>query len=278
MSKYQFVYVTSESDYSKFSKFPENRTPKPTHSSKIAKSIELLDLIGANPIIVSNGKIIDGQHRILACEMLGIPYSYIEIKGMSDKEAHKAMQTLNSNAKNWGLLDYLKHYCELGNPNYITLNQFMDTHDLSISVCIYMMRGFNDLAYKNASEESGFKDGFFQFVDLDKANRIAIYYNQIRNIIPDNNKILQKAVKSIGFIKAVLKIATQQEDIYDQNHMYSAFMSDVKSKTPKFRKFESVEEYYDILVKIYNSKNPDLFLATYWDLNSTKILSEVEEE
>jgi hypothetical protein len=278
MKEYTFQYGI-EPDPSKFIRIGSNRDPKTQHSQKIAESIkQKMNLLGANPIIVANGFIIDGQHRHQACEYLGIPVPYIEIFGMTDEEMITAMHTLNSNAKNWGLADYLKLYCKKGYQNYLDLDSFMRDYDLSISIAIYMMRGFNDLAYKNASEESGFKDGDFKPIDEDRAKDKALFYKNIRNAVIAGHKQYLKFVKSTGFIKAFLKIATQQEEAFSINHMQTAFESDLKSKNPQFRKFESVEEYYDVLVKIYNSRNPKQYLLPYLELNTKRLEVEESEE
>lgn len=276
-NNYTFHYGV-ETDYTKFIKIGSNRDTKPQHSQKIAKSIYEMNLVGANPIIVANGFIIDGQHRHEACEALGIPVPYIEIFGMSNQEMITAMHKLNSNAKNWGLADYLKLYCRQGSENYLILDKFMSDYEISISIAIYMLRDFNDLAYKNASEESGFKDGGFEPIRIERAEEKALYYKNVRNAVIAGHKQHLKSVKSTGFIKAFLKIATQQEEIFSINHMQNSFEGDLKSKNPQFRKFESVEEYYDVLVKIYNSKNPKQSLKPYLELNTRKLEVQESEE
>lgn len=278
MKEYTFKYGI-EPDHSKFIRIGSNRDPKQQHSQKIAESIkQKMNLLGANPIIVANGFIIDGQHRHQACEYLGIPVPYIEIFGMTDEEMITAMHTLNSNAKNWGLADYLKLYVKKGKENYILLDEFMKNYDISISIAIYMLRNFNDLAYKNASEESGFKDGNFQPLNVERAEEKAFFYRNIRNAVMASHKLYVKYVKSTGFIKAFMKIVTQQEEIFSITHMQNSFEADLKSKNPIFRKFESTEEYYNVLVEIYNSKNPKLKLLPYEELNSRKLDIEVDEE
>lgn len=274
--EYTFKYGIAPSK-NDFVRIGSNRDLKVQHAQKIAESFEKkMNLLGANPIIVANGFIIDGQHRHLACEYLGIPVPYIEIFGMTDEEMITAMHTLNSNAKNWGLADYLKLYVKKGKENYILLDEFMKNYDISISIAIYMLRNFNDLAYKNASEESGFKDGNFQPLDVERAEEKAFFYRNIRNAVIASHKLYLRYVKSTGFIKAFMKIATQQEEIFSITHMQNAFEADLKSKNPIFMKFESTEEYYNVLVQIYNSKNPKFKLLPYEELNSKKLESEIE--
>lgn len=273
--EYKFNYGV-ETDYNRFQIIGENREIKSPHAQKIAQSIKNINLIGANPIIVANDLIIDGQHRFNACRILGIPVPYIEIIGMSSDEMIKAMYSLNSNAKNWGLGDYLKLYVKQGKENYILLNKFMDDYGISISIAIYMLQDFNDFAYKNASESSGFKDGLFTPINYARATEKAIALSNIRDMIGADFRKHIKLVKSAGFIKAFLKIATQQENIFDATQMKLALKADLKSNKPMFRKFESVEEYYNVLVDIYNSRNPKDKLDYYLAFNSKRV--EVEDE
>ena len=118
----------------------------------------------------------------------------------------------------------------------------------------------------------------FKPIDEDRAKDKALFYKNIRNAVIAGHKQYLKFVKSTGFIKAFLKIATQQEEAFSINHMQTAFESDLKSKNPQFRKFESVEEYYDVLVKIYNSRNPKQYLLPYLELNTKRLEVEESEE
>lgn len=274
--KYTFNYGI-EPNHKRFTKIGENRTPKTPHTQKLIASIKNIDLLGANPIIVANDLIIDGQHRFDACVALGIPVPYIEVKEMTADEIITAMHTLNSNAKNWGLGDYLNLYVKQGKENYILLNQFMEDYGVSISIAIYMLQNFNEFAYKNASETSGFKDGFFIPENYERAVDKATALSNVRDMIGSEFKKYLKYIRSASFIKAFLKIATQQEDNFDANHMKISLRADLKSKNPLFRKYESVEEYYDILVRIYNSKNPKKELDGFLTHNSKRIEIENEE-
>jgi len=153
----------------------------------------------------------------------------------------------------------------------------MEDYGVSISIAIYMLQDFNDMAYKNASESSGFKDGTFFPVNFERAKDKAIALENIRDMVGSDFKKYLKYIRSTGFIKAFLKIATQQEDIFDSGHMKTALKADLKSKNPMFRKYESVEEYYNILVDIYNSKTPAKDLSHYLTFNSKRVEVESEE-
>jgi len=264
--KYNFKY-DSTTDYDLFTFISENRETKKIHIDKLKLSVQDINLLPANPIIVANGLIIDGQHRYSVCKELGLPIYYIEIIGMTTEEMITAMHKLNSNAKNWGLDDYLKLYVRQENKNYVNLNTFKDEFELSISISIYMYSGFDDIAYKNASEHSGFKDGKFEPKDEDRARKVASYYATIRNFFSANDKGNLKNVKSAAFIKAFCKLATQQSNNIDFAELNRMLNLDLKSKTRIFSKSDSVTGYYDMLVKIYNHKKEFGTLKSWADIN-----------
>lgn len=72
------------------------------------------------PIIINKKHIvIDGQHRLQACKMLGIPVEYIQRDDFDMKEC----MAMNASSKNWQLDDYIHYYASKGNKNYISLEK-----------------------------------------------------------------------------------------------------------------------------------------------------------
>ena len=99
MKKINEVFETK--DYNMFSFISNNRSVSKGHINKIIQSMKKRRLI--SPILVNEkGQIIDGQHRFLAQKELGLPIPYIEQEGYGEKET----QILNTNTKNWSLLDW----------------------------------------------------------------------------------------------------------------------------------------------------------------------------
>lgn len=264
MQTYSYTYG-SESDHNRFKVINFNREVKDPHVVNIAKSMTDVNLIGANPIIVSDDYIIDGQHRYEACKKLGIPVPYIEIKGMTEADRYKAMQKLNSNAKNWGLADYLKFYVKQNKESYLILENFCKKYSITVSLAIYMLNDFEDNYYKNAANASGFKYGLLEIIDQKKAERVAYGYIVIRDSVIAEHKKYKKQVKSISFIKAVVKLLGNNEDVIDFKKMHMAVLADLSKKNPNFTKKESVEEYYNMLIDIYTKFDSSVNLPYYKD-------------
>jgi hypothetical protein len=271
---YTFKY-DSTSDYSKFEKIEEyNRDTKNPQINKLEISVKDINLLPANPIIVANGFIIDGQHRYEVSKKLGLPVYYVEIGNMDINDMLKAMHKLNSNAKNWGLKDYLKLYKRQNNQNYIFLEEFMSSYSLSISQSIYVLKKFNDNVYKN-TDLAGFKDGNFFPEDKDNALNKARMYKSFKDTVDANSKDASKIVKQASFIKAFFKLVANQE--LNIEELKDNLRLDFKSSNKKFVKSGSAPAYHDILVKIYNSRcKPELKLKTWEEMGFDDI--ELEEE
>jgi hypothetical protein len=151
--------IFEESDYSKFKLIESNRDISREHAVKIVKSLETVNLMEDHPILVDqNMNVLDGQHRLEACKMLGIPVWY----KISTKMQIKDIPITNSIVKPWRADDYLKQYCSLEFDSYLKLRHFMDTTALKIKAALSLMRnGSIGKAY------SSFYNGCFVYPEND---------------------------------------------------------------------------------------------------------------
>jgi hypothetical protein len=116
----------------------------------------MLDL---NPIIVNEKmQILDGQHRLLACKKLSIPVSYVVSKYGGIKE----VRMFNSNARIWTMNNYLSSYVDMGEPEYIKLQKFMEKTGLSLGVSLMLLTGNRARSKNESSLIKRFKDGEFR--------------------------------------------------------------------------------------------------------------------
>jgi len=97
--------VYSTKDYSALwqHRLNSNRDLIPSHIKNIRDN--LAEHMQIAPVIFSEqGVIIDGQHRLKACEDLKIPVDIL-LRDISDPE--QAQKNVNAVSKNWGVLDYI---------------------------------------------------------------------------------------------------------------------------------------------------------------------------
>lgn len=153
--------VYSTKNYSQFNTVKGNRKTTKRHVNRLVKSISSNNMIDLNPIMVDKDmNVIDGQHRLLACEMLDMPVKYIFI----DESSLETIQMLNSNIKAWSMKDFLESYVAIGKSDYVLLNNFMNYYGLSLSASI-------DLLSKSSGTE--FKEGNFKIKSLRFARSVA---------------------------------------------------------------------------------------------------------
>src|SRR5690606_14115703 len=92
------------------------------HVRRLAGEIGKKNLLHLNPIIVDAGmNIIDGQHRLAAARLLGVPVYWEQDDAISKED----IAMLNSNKKNWALLDYIKFHTEEGVTGFDVLSEFI---------------------------------------------------------------------------------------------------------------------------------------------------------
>lgn len=129
--------IKETTDYGKFKFINGNRDVDTNHVNQIVKSMERKFLI--RPIDVTDDmEVIDGQHRLTACEILGKPVYYI----IHDKYDFADVHILNQNQKNWGLLDFVKSYAKKGNYNYILLLDFIEKYKITVTMATVLIRSW----------------------------------------------------------------------------------------------------------------------------------------
>lgn len=67
-------------EYEKFTFLSTNRPVQRNHVNKLKKSLSEYGFLESQPITVTEDyKILDGQHRFIACKEMGIPIKYVKI-------------------------------------------------------------------------------------------------------------------------------------------------------------------------------------------------------
>jgi len=148
----QDVRMTSEYDQFKFRE--DNReTITQSHVKRLAASIQARNLLEMRPISVNaDMEVIDGQHRLLAAKLLGVPIYYVRNFELTPSDI-----IIMNVAQTWGQGDYLNYYCKNHYPEYIKLKEFMVENGLSLKIALNISMGCAREMYLN------FKDGKFKF-------------------------------------------------------------------------------------------------------------------
>lgn len=119
-------------NYDQFTFFPSNRPIIPGKVARFKETFKSIGYIEQLPILTTKDKkIIDGQHRFLACKELQMPVHFSVIT--SDVDPEILMIDINRNQDVWRLYSYVHHYAEQGVRYYQVLRDFESNHKMGIS-------------------------------------------------------------------------------------------------------------------------------------------------
>lgn len=163
------VKIYKTTDYDRFTFIKGNRVVSRGHVNRLKKSVQKRNLLHKNPILVmvtEDNKlgVIDGQHRLVVCQELGLPVYY----DIGNELTLDDVKLLNVTVKMWSLKDSMHRYIELGDENYMTLKKYVSEYKVGFTNAIAILASEPTLEKEfNASYEA-FKDGNFEIINYDE--------------------------------------------------------------------------------------------------------------
>lgn len=141
--------VGTTKDYSLFKFFNYNRAIKRANLKAIKKAIQKRGLI--MPILVTNEfKVIDGQHRLLALQELGMEVYYV----IAHDYIPNDVEEVNNVGANWDVIARVNNLAEHGDPNCIKLLEMYKKwghvfSDGTINDAFYKVKNHSSQALRN---------------------------------------------------------------------------------------------------------------------------------
>ena len=128
-------------DYEKFTLLTGNRKRNQKKINAVAKKMKKHGWLNTVEITVNQYfQVIDGQHRLEAAKIAGVAVLYKIVEGAGLKEVIKT----NSGSSNWKIVDHIPSQINLGNKNFILLDQMMKQFPcLPLSICQMMITQTN---------------------------------------------------------------------------------------------------------------------------------------
>ena len=256
MDKYDnpIAMVMKTNDYDKFKFISQNRLPDHVK----ALMLSFTDRYVPNAILCNEKyEIIDGQNRFLAAKELGLPVFYycIENLGIYD------VASLNSYGKNWGYLDYIKMWAELGKNEYKKILAFSaEFPDISLSNAMTILsdadrnavRGhiLSDITLgkfkKNESKvrTSAVKNGSFAIKDIERARYIARCVMEYKPFAKPGTQIY----KQQAFIVALVRL------LRDERFDNSELVRKIGLYPSLFYRCTTAKQYIDMIEYLWNYK------------------------
>ena len=237
----QITKVMYEKNYTKFTLFDNNRDINETHVENLITSMRKSGQL--MPVVVTPSKeVIDGQHRLKACEKLGIPVSYV----VNSSGNSKQIAVMNNTQKGWKNKDFLKHFSHNSHSNsseYKKIEKFFEEYKLPFTVGISLLSGYS--VGFNAAADRGpmpsFRDCSFKINNLDNAKLIASRLIKLKSFVPN-------LVKIVKFSVAFVKISQLE------NFNLKTCYAQIEKNSNKFDKCLNQEDWNEAMVAAYNYK------------------------
>jgi hypothetical protein len=132
------IEIKETKDYSIFHRISANREIREGLVRSLIESINQYGYIKSRPIIVDEMlNIIDGQHRFIACQRLGLPIFY----SIEHVKSDNVILALNMNQQIWRLQDYIHKHAIDGIEFYKAVRVFMDKYNMGSTNSLIILSG-----------------------------------------------------------------------------------------------------------------------------------------
>jgi hypothetical protein len=230
--------VLSTTNYSRFKFMDGNRKVNNGRVRKLIRSIKRKNMLAQFPIVCMKNctglYVMDGQHRLAAAKELKLEVYYIEAKNVTIED----VASTNSAQARWTPKDFISSYATLGNPDYQTLQEFINEFGLPASTSAALLGGQLGSA-GNEADTLGISNGAFKVKDEAFARRVANSLVSLHNF---------SSFKDRGFVIAIARLMQTK-----QFH-FARFTSKLEHQTTKLVKCATWIQYVEIIEDIYNWK------------------------
>ena len=143
------------------------------------------------PILIDNNfKIIDGQHRFIACKESNLPIIY----NLSRHITNEYMRSLNITSSAWELSDYIKSYASEGIECYVKFLQFKESFNITFSNSIVIMFGTGGNVTKKIRNGENIKI-FENYKDVAiYLNRFELSFNKRKSFVEAIKKLFDAKI------------------------------------------------------------------------------------
>jgi hypothetical protein len=226
------IYQTR--DYGFFKITDKNRIIIPSHVKRLSHSMKNNGWVRGSYVVVDkNGNVIDGQHRVLAAQDSKVPITYV----IENRISVDNIRLLNTNSKNWNIIDHLEYHVKQGNMNYVLLDRFMKNFPtLKPTECTMLVKNNN-----SSAERGEFESGNFVVRDMKVAYD---WGHKIMSLKPYFDKGYNKSI----FVRAMVKVL--QKPVFNFNE----FLHKVQLRPKSIFMCGTVDQYVEMIEDIYNYK------------------------
>lgn len=184
MEKFKTVEHFESKDYSLFNLFGFNREIDKPHVKKLVDSMKEYGFKGVGQVIktkfiegVMKYYVVDGQHRLVAAQQLGISFKFELTILETQLETAKFMARFNTSAKSWGTTNFLDVWSDIKIPEYVKLKQIQKETGFQITPLLE--------AYLETSNQNEYRDGIMKFPNEKNSDKIISQMIDLNKFLPD---------------------------------------------------------------------------------------------
>jgi hypothetical protein len=226
--------VLKTRDLNQFKFRKDNRSIKPSHVAALVKSMKAKGWYAGSYVVVNSSmEIIDGQHRVTAAKEAGVPVTYV----MEIAANFNMIRNLNTNQKNWSIIDHIHGFVVEKNPHYVALENFMKEFKFLKPTDAMIL---TQNAYTPIKRED-FESGMFKVKDIIKAREWANHILSLKPYFVGYNRAI--------FVRALVKILSR-----NTKFEFESFLHKVKLRPQSIYMCGTVNQYIEMIESIYNYK------------------------
>ena len=198
-------------DYSMFKKTEWNRNVTEPRIRKITESIEKHGYI-LNPICVNeNYEVIDGQGRLEALKLLGMPVHFYINPGAGKEDC----VALNSYNTLWSMYDYICSHASTGSDDYIRIKDLVDRymHPFGLDAVMFATAGLVGIP-KSQIKSGDLKCSAEQYSDgMKRLEKLKEFETGVSKIPGNQKKVYQAVLFAMGLDETKIDLTKLRERI-----------------------------------------------------------------
>ncbi len=198
---------------------------------RLKEAIKEKNLLADNPIVVdTNHVVIDGQHRLMAAQQLGVDIYYFVASTMTLSDTAK----INGSSRKWTTDDYIDLYVKNGVPSYLWIKSMKTKFPFLTISQIVKLGNYGDQAVSRAR----FYSGTYDANDIEFAETVVEYVEDYSKFTEDYRRV--------AFVEAIEYLVGL--GVYDHSRM----MQKMKYAASKLRPQICTNGYVKNLEEIAN--------------------------
>ena len=224
-------------NYSQFKFIKGNRAINDRHVNGLVKSMEKNGLL-MNPSCVNEKlEIVEGQHRLMACEILNLPYYYYVVPGATIND----VTILNQNRKNWGFSEWMNRYAEYNNMEYKIYKSLYERWGFDHWSCIFLLCRTKGVRGRGKLKKA-FETGNLKIETLMEGKKWA---QRILDVEP-----YYEGYKRRSFVQAMIRV------FHDKDYDHKIFLKKLALVRDRLYHCSTVGLYINRIDEIMNYNSP----------------------